>query len=428
MEEIRNEAVITDEYLENEVFENSDSSEEVITDEIIKDEENANAEPETVSEAKPEPDASAEQPELKPEQDDPPAEPSESESEPDKKPEPEDASAEQTEPETKQKYSDARPFRNRGGIIRIEGGMPERQMSEKKKTAAMIMDARDQKKPITVTISGIEPIRNSDGEYIMTPVAFVNGWKIYVLKDHFIDRFSYNFNTDSEAENLDRRIRLSIGSEVDVVPLQIITDDGRSLVVASRTLGMKYKRDRMWFRENRKSNGTSEYVIMEGKLVEARIVGVTRHAVFVEVFGVEAPIRDRDVSYSRLADCREKFQTGEKVRVRVTRIQRDFDTGDVDFEGSIKDAYDDPRAEEFMKFVQGGEYSGVVQMIETDPNKGEAAAYVRLDGSELEIRCSYPRGANRTMPQIGDSVRVAVARKNPNNYRLWGIIRWVNRD
>lgn len=418
MEEIRNESVITDEYLENETFEKPDMSEEVVAEEVIRDEESAA--PEVVPEPEPEP-----EPEAVP--DNAPAEPSEPESEPDKKTEPEDVPAEEpSEPEEKQKYSDARPFRNRGGIIRIEGGMPERQMSEKKKAAAMIMDARDQKKPITVTISGIEPIRNSDGEYIMTPVAFLDGWKIYVLKDHFIDRFSYNFNTESEAETLDRRIRLSIGSEVDVVPLQIITDDGRSLVVASRILGMKYKRDRMWFRENRKSDGTSEYVIMEGKLVEARIVGVTRHAVFVEVFGVEAPIRDRDVSYSRLADCREKFQTGEKVRVRVTRIQRDFDTGDVDFEGSIKDAYNDPRAEEFMKYVQGGEYSGVVQMIETDPNKGQAAAYVRLDGSELEIRCSYPRGANRTMPQIGDSVRVAVARKNPNNYRLWGTIKWVN--
>lgn len=418
MEEIRNESVITDEYLENETFEKPDMSEEVVAEEVIRDEESAA--PEVVPEPEPEP-----EPEAVP--DNAPAEPSEPESEPDKKTEPEDVPAEEpSEPEEKQKYSDARPFRNRGGIIRIEGGMPERQMSEKKKAAAMIMDARDQKKPITVKISGIEPIRNSDGEYIMTPVAFLDGWKIYVLKDHFIDRFSYNFNTESEAETLDRRIRLSIGSEVDVVPLQIITDDGRSLVVASRILGMKYKRDRMWFRENRKSDGTSEYVIMEGKLVEARIVGVTRHAVFVEVFGVEAPIRDRDVSYSRLADCREKFQTGEKVRVRVTRIQRDFDTGDVDFEGSIKDAYNDPRAEEFMKYVQGGEYSGVVQMIETDPNKGQAAAYVRLDGSELEIRCSYPRGANRTMPQIGDSVRVVVARKNPKNYRLWGTIKWVN--
>ena len=250
-------------------------------------------------------------------------------------------------------------------------------------------------------------------------------WKIVIPRQEFLDA-SMLYIQDENGSAVDRRIMTSIGAEVDIVPTNFIVDPEKPdlrLCVASRLKAMEIRKEEMWFAKNIVGSNT-DYLLVPGKYAEARVVGVVKGAVFIELFGVESVVRSKDVSYSRIENCKSKFKPGDKTRIVIKNVNRDEETKEVSFEASIKEAYPDPRKAAFKRYVKGGVYNGVVTMIGTDPEKDSRSyAFVKLDNSDVDVYCAYPR---IVLPQIGDRVTITITEKREDQLRMWGKIEHVD--
>lgn len=124
----------------------------------------------------------------------------------------------------------------------------------------------------------------------------------------------------SDDEFIERSIRIlnrMMGAEIDFVVKGTSDEDGSRAVVASRKAAMLRLRRRYYLTKG--TNGNPQ--IYPDRIVEARIVAVSRLAIRVEVFGVETPIRNRDLSWGYIVDCRDEYFVGNSVQVRITKVE-----------------------------------------------------------------------------------------------------------
>lgn len=321
----------------------------------------------------------------------------------------------------------SKTFRNKRGPVRISSETPEKTMSPFKQAAAELMNSKTQHQPVTVKMTGIEPMYPAGSKRsVMTPVCFYKGWKIYIPREEFLPPYSLTAEERGDEEEINKRLNWYQGAEVDIIPTSFFSD--MKIVVASRVQAMEVKKNQYWFAKNvvRRGHQTVERdLLREGSRVEARIVHVARTLLTIEIFGVESRIPIEEVSYSRLQDLRTKYECGDTTFVRITKLIRSDDTRDVRFEASIKQAYPNPREAAFQMYKKNGIYDGYVVMIKTDPEKGErSGAFVVLkDGDEeIDILCNYPKDK---LVEIGDKVRVGITMKNENSLRMFGNILHV---
>lgn len=306
-------------------------------------------------------------------------------------------------------------------VIRISEEPQKKEMSATQIAAADLLNAKTQNQPLTMHVTGIEPIKTKEGGGTeMMPVCMYHGWKIVIPRSEFMTTAS--LVTVESADELTNRIYRYNGAEIDIIPLAFMVDD--QVCVASRKKAMEVKMRDFWFKKEGK-----EYILQPGRKVEARVVNVVRGAVFIEVFGVETGVRAAEVAYYRIDNCRKKYKAGDKVFVIIKEVERDEELQSIKFEASIKEAQSDPRQTAFQRYVRGGVYDGVVTMINTNPEKTDrSGAFVRLGKDEedrIDVYCRYPKGVN---PLIGDRVSVGINDKDLANLRIWGNILHIERQ
>jgi len=126
----------------------------------------------------------------------------------------------------------------------------------------------------------------------------------------------------SDQEYNERTMRVLVrmmGAEIDFVVRGITTTGGGKAAVASRKAAMLRLRRRYYLQ----NSTNSKPQIYSGRIVEARIVAVSQLAVRVEIFGVETPIRNRDISWGYVGDCRDNYFVGDSVQVRIKDVEGD---------------------------------------------------------------------------------------------------------
>ena len=144
-----------------------------------------------------------------------------------------------------------------------------------------------------------------------------------------------------------------LGAEIDFV-IQGIDLDTKS-IVASRRAAMLRKRQTFYLDPDK--NG--EYLIYEGRLVQARVVAAAEKVIRVEVFGVECSIVARDLSWSWLADARELYHIGDQVVVKVTQVDRES-VETISIRADIKSVEGDVNKENLKRCQVQGKYIGQV--------------------------------------------------------------------
>lgn len=307
-----------------------------------------------------------------------------------------------------------------GRTVTIDGADKRRRyMGERTKAATELLNSRTQNRPLKSVVTGIEPMP-IDGERIRVASCNYHGWKVFIRpmdffeKEHTIEEIlgnlqSYNIMTD-------RRL----GSEVEFIPLKFITD--KYLVIGSRTNAMRERRKEMWFATNDTGRNKETMFLNEGSRVEARVVAVSRPGITIEIFGAETFIPLRELSYGRQQHAGNMFKVGDRVFVRLLKVNRNYDSQEVNFEASVKQAERDPRIDAFGRYVEGGTYRGVVTMLKHDLDKDtKSGAFVRLDG--IDVLCNYPRGVS---PEIGDTVTIGITAKNEKELLIWGNIYHID--
>lgn len=208
-----------------------------------------------------------------------------------------------------------------------------------------------------------------------------------------------------------------IGSEIDFIVKGI--DEAGLFAVASRREAMLMKRRAYYLYKDR---STDTYVINEGDIVEARICAVHQQGIIVECFGIEANIRQKELSYVRIADVLTEYSPGANIAVKITKLDRELTqvNGKNQFKLSIsvsaKQAEPDPKTIEFMDYKLGDVVNAYVSGI------ASYGVYVRLGGEDgkMDALCNFPDRI--ACPQIGDYVQVKITQIDENEKRIYGII------
>lgn len=199
-----------------------------------------------------------------------------------------------------------------------------------------------------------------------------------------------------------------IGSEIDYVIKGI--DSNTGLAVGSRKDAMATKRRHYYLTPTRE--GT--YRIYEGLCCEARVMSVIPDGIFIDLFGIDVYIPLRELSYVRLSDAMGYYEPGDRVLVKVTRLNRD-DPNNIRVAASVKQVASNPVDKAIEKIEIGSSYAGTVTMTD------EKGIFVQLDMG-AECRCRYPY---RARPPKDARAIVKIAGIDMERKLVWGNITYV---
>lgn len=295
---------------------------------------------------------------------------------------------------------------NTSKIISIDGKLKvDTDDSLRKKALVLLNGSFKGGKILTGKISGIETLE-PNGPCVA--IIYVDDFKVMIPAAECVDVPDSGDRDPKKYEQYVMSKRL--GSEVDYIVKGI--DAEHDIVAASRKDAME-KKCKEFFLEKDKAG---QYIIEEGACVEARVVCTTRAGIIVEVFGVEAYIPSRELSYQRVQDATQNFSVGGRVVVKILSIERNEEEGSVAISASVKQAGPNPYEKAMKRYNVNDKYIGTVSMID------ENGVFVALDGG-IDVLCKYPdRG---TRPPRGTTVTVRITTKNEEMNRLFGLITHV---
>lgn len=199
-----------------------------------------------------------------------------------------------------------------------------------------------------------------------------------------------------------------LGSEIDYVVKGI--DQNTGLAVASRKEAMNTRRRFYYLTPTRE--GT--FRIYEGLVCEARVQSVIPEGIFVDLFGIDVYIPLHELSYIRLSDAMGYFEPGDRVLVKVTRLNRD-DPNDIRISASVKQVASNPVDKAIEKLEVDSSYAGTVTMAD------ETGIFVNLDMG-AECKCRYPY---RARPPKDSRVIVKINGIDMKKKLVWGTITYV---
>ena len=198
-----------------------------------------------------------------------------------------------------------------------------------------------------------------------------------------------------------------LGAEVDYIVKAV--DPKYHVAVGNRLEAMLAKRS-LYYAKNRDGNRR----VRAGACAEARVVSVIRPGIFVDIFGVETFVPLAELSYQRMMDATTAFQPGQRVLVRILRIQGQRPS-EITVEASVKQAGENPYEKAVRKYSVGNRYVGTVSMVNT------TGVFVALDGG-IDCLCNYPR---RGRPPRGARATVKILGISQDTNRIWGVITHI---
>ncbi len=155
-----------------------------------------------------------------------------------------------------------------------------------------------------------------------------------------------------------------------------------------------------------------DYIVYDGRVVQARVIAVAEKAIRIEAFGVECSIMARDLAWDWIGDAHDRFSVGDQVLVRIQSVKRES-IEDISIKADVKSTSDRDRHANLSLCRVQSKYAGKV----TDVHKG--VVYVRLtNGVNAVAHSCY----DRRMPGKKDDVSFAVTHIDEERGVAVGII------
>ena len=268
-----------------------------------------------------------------------------------------------------------------------------------------LMESMKTKRILTDTIQGIERLAEGHGPSLA--VIYHGDIKVIIPADQTVDP-PEDFHGQLPEDVLHYMITKRLGAEVDYIIKGI--DAKAGVAVGSRLEAMAAKRRAYYFGTDRDGNN----LLYEGICAEARVVSVIRAGIFVDLFGLEVYIPLRELSYQRMLDAQDCFQSGQRILAKILRIDRS-DRSHIRVSASIKQAGENPYERALRRYTVGNRYVGTVSMVDMN------GVFVSLDGG-IDCLCSYPK---RGRPPRGARVTVRILGINNVSNRIWGVITHI---
>ena len=143
-------------------------------------------------------------------------------------------------------------------------------------------------------------------------------------------------------------------------------------------------------------------------------MSVIPEGIFVDLFGLDVFVPLKELSYIRLPDAMGYFEPGDRVLVKIIKLDRS-NPKDIFVMASIKQVATNPTQKVLEKIEAGGNYAGTVTMID------ESGIFVQLDVG-AECKCKFPF---RARPPIDARVIVLIDGVNMAEGTVWGKITYV---
>ena len=254
------------------------------------------------------------------------------------------------------------------------------------------------------TFGGLEQL--DSGKYV--GIVDYKGYRILIPMKQMI----YNYPNQlqgpeykEEMQKLHRNLSNMLGAQIDFMVKGI--DSKAHSVVASRKDAMRRKRQIFYIDED--LNG--ERRVREGRLVQARIIGVHEKILRLEIFGVETAIFARNLSWEWIGDVHDHYSVGDHIVVRVTKVDID-DIDNIRIKVAVRS--DVNSAADNLKLCKiQGKYSGTV----IDVHKG--VCFIRLNNGVNAVAHSC---RDRRYPGKKDDVSFTVTSIDEERGTAVGII------
>lgn len=207
-------------------------------------------------------------------------------------------------------------------------------------------------------------------------------------------------------ERLERVCNTMLGAEIDVIIKGL--DKKTGSVVASRQDAMLRKREKFYLTPL--SDGLPQ--VREGRIVEARIIGVTQLVARLEIFGVETTMGASELSWDWLPNVSDKFHVGDKLNVLVKELKGDS-ADNLKIVADVKSITKNTSMENLSKCSVQNKYIGEIT------NVRNGVAYLRL---KVGVNAIAHTNYDRRTPAKGDIVSFVITRINPEYGNVAGII------
>lgn len=208
------------------------------------------------------------------------------------------------------------------------------------------------------------------------------------------------------SERLERVCNTMLGAEIDVMIKGMDKKNGS--IVASRQDAMLRKREKFYLTPL--SDGLPQ--VREGRIVEARIIGVTQLVARIEIFGVETTLGASELSWDWLPNVSDKFHVGDKLNVLIKELKGDS-VDNLRIVADVKSITVNTSMENLSKCSVQNKYIGEIT------NVRNGVAYLRL---KVGVNAIAHTNYDRRTPAKGDVVSFVITRINPEYGNVAGII------
>lgn len=288
-------------------------------------------------------------------------------------------------------------------IVTIDGTLSV--ITQKDKSNRDLVDLTESLKTgiiLTGTLEGVEEPEDKNKNSLA--VIYHGNYKIIIPADDVVTEPS-DLRGQSPQSVMHYLLTKRLGAEIDYIVKHI--DEKSETALASRLDAMAERRKRYYFGTDK--NGDD--ILYEGVCAEARVVSVIRTGIFVDLFGLETFIGLRELCYQRISNAAEYFQTGQRILVKVLRLER-TEKNKIIVSLSVKQAVENPYEKALKRYTVGNRYVGTVSMVDKN------GVFVALDGG-IDCLCSFPK---RGRPPRNARVTVKILGINHENNRIWGAI------
>ena len=259
------------------------------------------------------------------------------------------------------------------------------------------------KRLVPVMISGIERTQ-LEGNVVVT---YYKNQRILVpITEMMINLDEDRYPGISLTERLDRICNTMLGAEIDVIIKGM--DKKSASIVASRKDAMLKKREKFYLTPM--SDGLAQ--VRKGRIIEARIIGVTQMVARIEIFGVETTLSASQLSWDWLSDVSEKFHVGDLINVLITDITGDS-VDNIKIAVDVKSITKNMSMENLSKCTVQGKYVGEVTNVKN------GIVYLRL---KIGVNAIAHTNYDKRTPGKGDMVSFVITRINQDYGNVSGII------
>lgn len=273
-----------------------------------------------------------------------------------------------------------------------------------------IHNAYRTRKILTGQLGGVEQTENNKTIVIVD----YKGYRVVIPLKEMMLRPNVSLSGQAYTEFIleqQKMLGRMIGAEIDFIVRGI--DSNTRAVVASRKDAMMKKRQTFYM----DVDAYGMHRIHEGRLVQARVIGVAEKAIRVEIFGVDCSINARDLAWYWIGDAREYYSIGDSVLVRILSVSRDsIET--IRVKADVRSVTQDNSRQNLKKCRVQSKYAGRV----TDIHKG--VVFIRLSNGVNAIAHSC---YDYRTPGKKDDVSFVVTRLDEDRGVAVGIITRVIR-